>query len=45
VLHDQLTDKSNVPASGVVDGTSLYGDFRTAFAKRWAAGASGGEAG
>jgi ribose transport system substrate-binding protein len=35
VLHDQLTDKSNVPADGVVDGTSLYGDFRAAFAKRW----------
>lgn len=37
VLHDQLTDRSNVPDSGVVDGTSLYGDFRTAYAKRWGA--------
>lgn len=37
VLHDQLTDKANVPASGVVDGTSLYGDFRAAYATRWGA--------
>jgi ABC-type sugar transport system substrate-binding protein len=38
VLHDQLTDKSNVPSSGVVDGTSLYGDFRAAYKKRWGVG-------
>jgi ribose transport system substrate-binding protein len=37
VLHDQLTDKANVPDSGVVDGTSLYGDFRADYAKRWGA--------
>ena len=34
-LHDQLTDADNVPESGVVDGTSLYGDFRSAYASRW----------
>lgn len=35
IIHDQLTDKSNVPASGVVTGTTLYGDFTAAFSKRW----------
>jgi ribose transport system substrate-binding protein len=28
-------DKSNVPASGELSGTQLYGDFRAAFVKRW----------
>lgn len=37
-VRDQLTDASNVPAAGVVDGTSLYGPFRETFAKRWKAG-------
>jgi hypothetical protein len=30
-----MIDRSNVPAKGVVDGTSLYGDFRSAFRARW----------
>jgi ABC-type sugar transport system substrate-binding protein len=33
-----VVDKSNVPKSGVIDGTQQYGDFETAFKKRWGVG-------
>jgi ribose transport system substrate-binding protein len=31
-------DKSNVPASGELSGTKIYGDFQQAFEKRWGVG-------
>jgi ABC-type sugar transport system substrate-binding protein len=30
-----VVDKSNVPKTGVIDGSQQYGDFEAAFKKRW----------
>jgi ribose transport system substrate-binding protein len=30
-----VVDKANVPKTGVIDGSQQYGDFETAFKKRW----------
>jgi ABC-type sugar transport system substrate-binding protein len=38
VVPSLLITKTNVPKSGVIDGSQQYGDFETAFKKRWGVG-------
>jgi ribose transport system substrate-binding protein len=38
IIPTVIVDKSNVPKTGDIDGTQQYGDFETAFKKRWGVG-------
>jgi ABC-type sugar transport system substrate-binding protein len=38
IVPTVVVDKDNVPKTGVIDGTQLYGDFEAAFKKRWGVG-------
>jgi ABC-type sugar transport system substrate-binding protein len=38
IVPTVVVDKSNVPKTGAIDGSQQYGDFETAFKKRWGVG-------